>query len=69
MIRLSITHAFDAIVATLALGSLGFEPAPAESGERAIWVETAVVDQLTALRQPGESYSDLVLRLIKLEVG
>ena len=68
MIRISITPAaFDAIAATLALGSLGFEAAPTEAGERAIWVETTVVDRLTAMRGPGESYSDVILRLVELE--
>ncbi len=32
-----------------------------------IWVDATVVDRLTALRQPGERYSDVILRLVELE--
>ena len=32
-----------------------------------IWLEAAVADRLTAMRGPGESYSDVILRLIELE--
>jgi hypothetical protein len=70
MIRLSITPAaFDAISATLPLGSVGFEREAGEKGERLIWVETAVVERLRALRGPGESYSDVILRLVEIETG
>lgn len=31
--------------------------------ERQIWLEPRVLDRLKALRGPGESYSDLILRL------
>jgi hypothetical protein len=64
LIRISITPAaFDAIAATLPLGSVGFGPEVDAKGERAVWVETSVVDKLSALRGPGESYSDVILRL------
>ena len=49
-----------AIVETLPLGSVGYEPAL--KGERLIWVEAAVADRLMAARRPGESYSDVILR-------
>jgi hypothetical protein len=47
------------------LGALGLEPSglAVTESERAIWVETRVVERLTALRQPGESYSDVILRI------
>ena len=65
MIRIAITaEAFDAVCATLPLGSLGFAE-PNEKGERLIWIERAVVDRLMALRGPGESYSDIILRLVE----
>jgi hypothetical protein len=68
MIRLSITPAaFEAIAATLPLGSVGYERAPNAKGERLIWLEAAVVDRLTAMRGPGESYSDVILRLVESE--
>jgi hypothetical protein len=47
--------AFEAIAATLPLGSVAFEPEISAKGERAIWVERAAVDKLAAMRGPGES--------------
>ena len=62
--HLSITEqAFLAIASTLALGSVGFENPVNENGERLIWLERSVVDRLRSLRGPGESYSDVILRL------
>jgi hypothetical protein len=64
MIRLSITAAaFDAIAATLPPGSVGYENATNERGERLIWLEPNMVDRLRAMRGPGESYSDVILKL------
>ena len=64
MIRIAITQAaYEAIAAKLSLGSVGYEPALDENGERLIWVDAAVADHLTAMRGPGESYSDAILRL------
>jgi hypothetical protein len=34
-----------------------------ERGERLIWLDPTVVNRLRALRGPGESYSDVILRL------
>jgi hypothetical protein len=68
MIRLTITPAaFEAIRETLPLGSVGYEAQTNANGERLIWVETRVADRLMALRGPGESYSDVILRLVELE--
>jgi len=47
---------------TLALGSVGFENKVNEKGERLIWLDRSVVDRLRAMRGPGESYSDVILR-------
>ncbi len=70
MIRISVTSAaFDAIASTLPLGSVSFEPAFDTNGERLVWLDAAVVDKLTVLRRPGESYSDVILRLVELEEG
>jgi len=55
------------ISATLPLGSVGFEPEPNAEGERMIWLDAAVVDRLSAMPRPGESYSDVILRLVELE--
>jgi hypothetical protein len=64
MVRIAITQAaFEAIAATLPLGSVGYENKVNEKGERLIWLDPAVVNQLRSLRGPGESYSDVIVRL------
>jgi hypothetical protein len=64
VIRIAISQAaFEAIARTLALGSVNFENATNERGERLIWLERAVIDRLNFLRGPGESYSDVILRI------
>jgi hypothetical protein len=64
MIRIAISQAaFDAIAATLSLGSVGYENATNERGERLIWLDRVVVDRLRSLRGPGGSYSDVILRI------
>jgi hypothetical protein len=58
MVCIAITQAaFDAIVKTLPLGSVGYENKTNEKGERLIWLEPNVVDRLRHLRGPDESYS------------
>ena len=67
MIRISISPAaFEAIAATLQLGS---EPKLNTKGERLIWLQAAALDRLRAMRRPGESYSDVILRLAHLEAN
>jgi hypothetical protein len=67
MVRIAISQAaFEAIAKTLSLGSVGFENATNEKGERLIWLDRAVVDRLRAMRGPGESYSDVILRACSL---
>jgi len=64
MIRIAISvEAFEAIVATLPLGSVGYENKTNANGERLIWLERAVVDRLRAMRGAGETYSDVILRI------
>jgi hypothetical protein len=46
------------------LEAVGYEAEVGANGERLIWVERKVVDRLKALRGPGESYSDVILRLV-----
>ena len=68
MIRIAITvEACEAIVATLPLGSVGYEPQLNARGERLIWIEQTWHDRLAAMREAGESYSDVILRLVELE--
>jgi hypothetical protein len=54
MIRIAITvEAFDAICATLPLGSVGYENQINEHGQRLIWLDRVVVDRLRSLRGVG----------------
>ena len=39
--------------------SVGFQSDVDAHGQRLIWVELAVVERLTAMCEPGESYSDV----------
>jgi hypothetical protein len=66
MIRIAITQAaFDAIAKTLPVGSVAYEPALDEGDLRYIWLEARWLDRLKSYRGPGESYSDVILRLAK----
>ncbi len=68
MIRIAITTAaFEAIAATLPLGRVGYENAVNERGERLVWLAPNVIDRLRAMRHPGESYSDVILRIVGME--
>ena len=64
MIRIAITEAaFKAIARTLPLGSVGVEPKANEQDKRLIWLEDAMADRLGAMRGPGESFSDAIIRI------
>jgi hypothetical protein len=64
VIRIAISQAaFDAIARTMPFGSVNFEAGVDDKGERYIWLPRAVVDRLRSLRGPGESFSDVILRL------
>src|SRR5271166_4145052 len=64
MIRIAISPAaFDAICATLPVGSVAVEAEASGRGERLIWLEDAMADRLGAMQGPGESYSDVILRI------
>jgi hypothetical protein len=64
MIRIATSEAaFQAIASTMSLGSVGCEAEVGANGERLIWLAPNVGDRLTAVRGPGESYSDVILRL------
>ena len=38
-------------------------------GERLIWIDERQADKLGAMREPGESYSDVILRIAGMEGG
>ncbi len=66
MVRIAISQAaFDAIAATTPLGSVGYENATNEKGARLIWLPHDVLGKLNRLRGPGESYSNVILALVK----
>jgi hypothetical protein len=62
MVRISITtQAFAAIEATLSKGTKG----PDRNGGLFLTLPHDVLNKLKALRDPGESYSDVNLRIDK----
>ena len=68
MIRISMTaEAFEAISAPL--GSAASSMGVTRRARLMIWLESAVVDRQTAMRGPGESYSEVILRLVELEAA
>jgi hypothetical protein len=70
VVRIAITVvAFEAIARTLPFGSVGYENETNERGERLIWLEAAMVNRLGAMREPGESYSDVTSRLVEMGSG
>ncbi len=69
MIRIAITPAaFDAIAKTMPFGSVGYD-VDVIGSQRYVWLAPNVVDRLRFLRGPGESYSDVILRLASENVA
>jgi hypothetical protein len=70
VIRISITSAaFEAIKATLPVGSAAYEPRRTARGAYFIWVERGWLNKLEALQQPGEGVSETIIRLVAMEAG
>jgi hypothetical protein len=68
MVRIPVNPAaFDAVVATLPFGSTPYESDPNAKGERVIWLDESVANKLGAASAPGESFSDVILRLFEME--
>ena len=66
MLAISISvEAYAAIKATLPDGSDSFPPQPDGRGNVRLWLDRQFVDRLTPLRGPGESYSDVILRVAR----
>jgi hypothetical protein len=67
MIRVAISaEAFEALASTIPLGSVVFEKELDANGQCHVRLNRAVVERLRSLRGPGESYSDVILRLAAL---
>jgi hypothetical protein len=65
MVTISIsTTAFAAIASTLPKGST-VDGRPDDNGGYLVMLDRRVLDRLAAMRRPGESYSDVILRLAK----
>jgi hypothetical protein len=65
MISISITaEAYEAIKAALAERG-GVPPRPGPDGLIRIWLDRKSVDRPGQMPGPGESYSDMILRLAK----
>jgi hypothetical protein len=64
MVRIAISQAaFDAIVATMPFGSVGFENKVNEKGERLISLPDDVLSKLNRLHGPGETFSDVIIAM------
>jgi hypothetical protein len=69
MIRVAFTDAaYDVIASTLPKGAARW-PMQRDRGQCFIQVEAAVVDRMTVMRRPGESYSEVILRLVALKTS
>jgi hypothetical protein len=69
LIRLTITPAAYAVIVATLPASAGLEQNSAPNGEFYVWLEPIYVERLRALRGPGETYSDIILRLAEASEG
>jgi hypothetical protein len=69
LIRLTITPAAYAVIVATLSASVGFEQNSAANGEFYLWLDPKYVDRLRAMRKPGESYSDVIVRLAEASEG
>jgi hypothetical protein len=66
MIDITVTaEAYAAIKATLPADTQTWPTSPADQGDVIIWLDQATIDRLDALRAPGESYSDVIIRVAR----
>jgi hypothetical protein len=63
MIAISITPAAHRAIKASLLGTAGATPRPGPDGLIRIWLDRKFVDRLGHMHGPGESYSDVILRL------
>jgi hypothetical protein len=64
MIRSTISVAAYAALATALPSGLGVRQERAPNGDYYVWLDRRFVDRLRAMRGPGESYSDVILKLV-----
>jgi hypothetical protein len=65
MISIAVTPAALQAVKASLLGTADASPRPGPDGLVRIWLDRKFVDRLGQMRGPGESYSDVILRLAK----
>jgi predicted CopG family antitoxin len=66
MITISITpDAYEAIKATLPKGAKPYATQREANGDYRIAIDRKTADRLARMRQRGESYSDVILRLAR----
>jgi hypothetical protein len=67
MIRIAISEeAFDALTATLPLGTVAVEPSFNERGDREVWLDDSVVNRLGAMRRGYPPATSLNLRSVPI---
>jgi hypothetical protein len=67
MIGITVTvEAYAAIKTTLPAGTRTWPTSPADQGDVIICLDQETVDRFGAMRGPGETYSDVILRLAGL---
>jgi hypothetical protein len=67
VIEVAVTkEAYEAIVSMLELDTVARRPMRNAKGEYLIHLDEKTMDRLTAVRRPGESYSDVIVRLAQL---
>jgi len=63
MIRIAISPAAYAAIASTLPGNVKVNPQRAPNGDYRVWLDRAVVDRLAAMRGPLETYRDVIPRL------
>ena len=63
MIAIIITPAAHQAIKASLLGTAEATPRPGPDGLIRIWLDRKFVDRLAQMRGPGESYSDVIIRL------
>jgi hypothetical protein len=69
MIAITITPAAHQAVKASLLGTTDATPRPGPDGLIRIWLDRRFVDRLGQMRGPGESYSDVIIRLAEGDGG
>ena len=65
MIAIAITPAAHQAIKASLLGTGDATPRPGPDGLIRIWLDRKLVDRLGQMRGPGESYSDVIIRLVE----